>query len=245
MGIQERKAREFCRREREILRAALALFRGDDWETVTVEQIAQQAEIGKGTVYKHFASKDEIYARLALDFHRAVLKRVRRIDPSLPAGAQLSTLVAAGWEAHLTSRELHRVVVYCGRPGFLAALSPTTAAGFEAIEAERGAMLRRILGQGIASGEFAPLPVDSLLFSVYAAFWGAVQILWSDWQNDSPDRETCLAELTRFLLAGLSGGAAASPRAGLAEVRLDRFETCRGTEPVGDPALLSACERES
>jgi AcrR family transcriptional regulator len=245
MGIQERKAREFCRREREILRAALALFRGDDWETVTVEQIAQQAEIGKGTVYKHFASKDEIYARLALDFHRAVVKRVRRIDASLSAGAQLSALVAAGWEAHLTSRELHRVVVYCGRPGFLAGLSPATAAGFEAIEAERGTTLRRILGQGIASGEFAPLPIDQLLFSVYAAFWGAVQILWSDWKDGSPDRETCLAELTRFLLAGLTGGVGASPRAGRAAGRLDGFGTFRGAETGGDPESLSPCERES
>src|SRR4051812_11157804 len=80
MGVQERKAREFNRREQEILAAALQLFRRDEWQTVTVEQIAQQAEIGKGTVYKHFASKDEIYARLALRFHRGILDATRRVD---------------------------------------------------------------------------------------------------------------------------------------------------------------------
>ena len=63
MGISERREREFQRREGEILDAALELFSADDWQSVTIDQIARRAEIGKGTVYLHFASKDEIYAR--------------------------------------------------------------------------------------------------------------------------------------------------------------------------------------
>ena len=62
-----RKAREFQRRELEILEAARELFEKQDWLTVTIQQISDQAEIGKGTVYKHFATKDEIYARLLLE----------------------------------------------------------------------------------------------------------------------------------------------------------------------------------
>ena len=44
MGIQERRQREFARREREILDAALTLFDSDDWLSVTVEQIANAAD---------------------------------------------------------------------------------------------------------------------------------------------------------------------------------------------------------
>ena len=58
------KAREFQRREDELLQAALEVSNCDDWQTVTIEQIAQKAEIGKGTVYKHFAAKGDMYARL-------------------------------------------------------------------------------------------------------------------------------------------------------------------------------------
>src|SRR5215510_13331329 len=115
MGIEERRAREFGRRESEILVSALQLFRGEDWQNVTVEQIAHHAEIGKGTVYKHFASKDEIYARLALDFAREVLAQIRAIPAQLPASERLRRMLRIGWEAHLASRELHRVVLYCGR----------------------------------------------------------------------------------------------------------------------------------
>src|SRR5215510_8755204 len=128
MGIEQRRAREFDRREREILQAALHLFRGEDWENVTVEQIAHSAEIGKGTVYKHFASKDEIYARLALDFHGAVRERAQSLPADLPVRERMRAILKLGWEAHLASQELHRVVLYCGRPEFRSSLSPGTAA---------------------------------------------------------------------------------------------------------------------
>src|ERR1043165_5128642 len=98
MGIRDRKAREFQRREDDILRAALALSNRDDWQAVTIDQIAQKAEIGKGTVYKHFTSKDDIYARLAVNFHRLVLQRLRAIDPALAALEKLREIVKVFWE---------------------------------------------------------------------------------------------------------------------------------------------------
>ena len=50
MGVAERKERDFRRREEDILAAALRLFDRDNWQDVTIEQIAQEAEIGKGTL---------------------------------------------------------------------------------------------------------------------------------------------------------------------------------------------------
>lgn len=70
MQKESRKVREFRRREQEILQTALTLFldRGED--SVTVEMIADEVGIGKGTIYKHFKSKAEIYLRLMLDYER-------------------------------------------------------------------------------------------------------------------------------------------------------------------------------
>lgn len=67
MGIAERKAREFERREREILDAAFALFMEKGPDAVTNEMIARASEIGKGTIYKHFKSKSDIYAVLLIE----------------------------------------------------------------------------------------------------------------------------------------------------------------------------------
>ena len=203
MGIEQRRAREFDRREREILHSALQLFRGEDWQNVTVEQIAQHAEIGKGTVYKHFASKDEIYARLALDFHGAVLGRIRELPDSLSPSERVRAVLRLGWEAHLASEELHRVVLYCGRPEFRSGLSPKTVAEFEAVDEARRETFRAVIDQGVAQGVFADGPAEMLLFGVHAAFWGAVQIVWSGYLGEF-DRERYLDGLASFILAGLS-----------------------------------------
>lgn len=70
MEKESRKVREFRRREQEILDAALQMFLQQGEDTVTVEMIAEAVGIGKGTIYKHFKSKTEIYLRLMLDYER-------------------------------------------------------------------------------------------------------------------------------------------------------------------------------
>ena len=70
MHKEPRKVREFRRREQEILDTALKLFLDLGEDSVTVEMIADAVGIGKGTIYKHFKSKAEIYLRLMLDYER-------------------------------------------------------------------------------------------------------------------------------------------------------------------------------
>ena len=70
MHKESRKVREFRRREQEILDTALRLFLDQGEDSVTVEMIADDVGIGKGTIYKHFKSKAEIYLRLMLDYER-------------------------------------------------------------------------------------------------------------------------------------------------------------------------------
>jgi len=56
-GRRERRARET---RRKILLAALELFSERDPDAVTVEEIAARADVARGTVFNHFASKDSI-----------------------------------------------------------------------------------------------------------------------------------------------------------------------------------------
>ena len=66
MGVKERKLREFKKRGEDILLAAYNLLINLEPSQMTMEMIAQKAEIGRGTIYKHFKSKDEIYIHLIL-----------------------------------------------------------------------------------------------------------------------------------------------------------------------------------
>lgn len=81
MGIRERKEREFNRRESEIFQAAFDHFSEQGLDTVTIEMIAESAEIGKGTVYKHFKSKDEIFVALFIKHSEELVKKLIKTSP--------------------------------------------------------------------------------------------------------------------------------------------------------------------
>ncbi len=77
MGIHERKLREKEHRVRQIIDAAEDIFFSKGVEAATIDEIAERAEISKGTVYLYFKSKAEIVATVfgrALDILREFIK---------------------------------------------------------------------------------------------------------------------------------------------------------------------------
>ncbi len=54
------KEREKLRREEAILAVAQALFAARGFEKVTLEEVAERVGVAKGTIYLHFASKDDL-----------------------------------------------------------------------------------------------------------------------------------------------------------------------------------------
>ena len=149
MGVQERKEREFRRREQEILTAALDLFKNDDWQAVTVEQIAEAAEIGKGTIYKHFPSKDAMYARLVMDYQRHAIEKLRRIDPKLDVIQRLRAIIAVTWEQNMAAQEHQRLVQYCSRDDFRSGLNEDTRAELHRQDEEYFGLISEVLEEGV------------------------------------------------------------------------------------------------
>ena len=73
--IREKK-KLFLAREQKVVNAALELLIGENIDRVTVSKIASKAGIGKGTVYKHFLTKNEILVRIMLDYERSIARRL-------------------------------------------------------------------------------------------------------------------------------------------------------------------------
>lgn len=61
MTVSTRRQREQQLRRESIVEAAWKLFERNGFEQTTVDQIAALAELGKGTIYSYFKSKEEIY----------------------------------------------------------------------------------------------------------------------------------------------------------------------------------------
>ena len=60
MGIAERKEREKQQRKTEIIEAAEKVFFSNGFENSTMDDIAKEVELSKGTLYLYFSSKDDL-----------------------------------------------------------------------------------------------------------------------------------------------------------------------------------------
>jgi TetR/AcrR family transcriptional regulator len=65
MGIAERKERERRQRRNEIIQAAEKVFFSKGFELATMDDIAEQAELSKGTLYLYFNSKEDLHMAVA------------------------------------------------------------------------------------------------------------------------------------------------------------------------------------
>ena len=204
MGIPERKEREFKRRERQILQAALRLFDGDDWQLVTIERIAHEAEIGKGTVYLHFPSKEDIYGRLALDFARQLLSKLQHVDREMPTVERLDASIRLVFDAHRAGRRYQRIVDFCNREEFRRRLDEATAAELKQIDDAIGALFLGLLQEGIASGVFPERPMPMIIWGAHASIVGSVRLLAGNCGClEPPAVDAVVDEVTRFMIAGL------------------------------------------
>lgn len=61
MGIIERRQREKQKRRNDIVDAAEKVFFSQGMENATMDDVASEAELSKGTLYIYFASKEDLY----------------------------------------------------------------------------------------------------------------------------------------------------------------------------------------
>lgn len=66
MGITERKEREKLQRRNDIINAAEKVFSEMGFEDSTMSDIAEKAELSKGTLYLYFKSKEELHLEVGL-----------------------------------------------------------------------------------------------------------------------------------------------------------------------------------
>ena len=65
MGIAERKEREKQQRREEIILAAEKVFFSKGFDLSTMDDIAEEAELSKGTLYLYFKSKEDLHMAVA------------------------------------------------------------------------------------------------------------------------------------------------------------------------------------
>jgi AcrR family transcriptional regulator len=83
MGITERKEREKEQRSQAIIDAAEKVFFSKGYDNSTMDDIAEKAELSKGTLYLYFQSKDELHFEIMERGNSILMQYMEKcIDPA-------------------------------------------------------------------------------------------------------------------------------------------------------------------
>jgi len=112
LGLEERRNREKERRRETILKAARRDFMKKGFKAVTVDSIAQRAQLSKGAIYLYFKSKEEIYAQVLI---RDIEKFHDRVADIFHGGDTASEVLVRFAQIYtdffLNERELFRILM--------------------------------------------------------------------------------------------------------------------------------------
>jgi AcrR family transcriptional regulator len=187
--LERRKARTRAA----ILDAAGSLFNERGYEETSIQQIAEAADTGVGTVYGYFSSKEDVLREVVRLHAVAAVERYRAaIDRHSPAVERM--LAALDSFAHYL-RDSRTILIAAFQ----------AAARHRRVDEQSTDWLlrayREILSEGIARGQLPQLPVDStarLLIGTYTMAMLGIGV----WRGHEDDPQTLadLQQLTRALL---------------------------------------------
>ena len=146
------------RRRAEILDTATAVFAENGFAAADVQEIANKTGVGKGTVYRYFPSKEELFLA-AVDHGMRNLKLA--VDAAAASAKQPLDRIAEGVLAYLTFFDERPEIVELlvqERANFRDRQRPTY---FVHREANMGAW-QELYGELIRSGTFRDIPVDRI-----------------------------------------------------------------------------------
>ncbi len=80
-AVESRRERKKIAARSKILTAAIGLFSRRGIDAVTIDEIAAAADVGKGTIYSHFAAKEDIVVAFMADLEARMAPRIARFKP--------------------------------------------------------------------------------------------------------------------------------------------------------------------
>ncbi|MGD8749377.1 MAG: TetR/AcrR family transcriptional regulator [Balneolaceae bacterium] len=93
MGTEERKAREKERRRNQIIDAAEKVIFSQGLDQATMDEIAEEAELSKGTLYLYFKNKNELYMAITERGSQILNDRIAKIFSGAHTGLELIRLL--------------------------------------------------------------------------------------------------------------------------------------------------------
>lgn len=202
MSTSDRKARLFREREAEIIETAKRLFAEKGVDVVTIEMISDAVGIGKGTVYKHFKTKDDLFATIYLEQANQLALKFQSVDPHLPVlerlRALLQIVMQESWEKLQEGRIFHECFHSINR----LALSEDSKRMIEQHYNNEIQMFTAIIQEGVDQGIFRDdVPASYMTLMGEGLLHGIHNLLIEGAEVD--DMKTLLAFIENVMIRGI------------------------------------------
>ena len=191
-----------------ILQAARERFLHYGFKKTTVDEIAADAGVGKGSVYLHFDGKDEILLSIVLDVKRNITAQMRTIAASLGSPDDKLRRMVSAWilsvhDAYTAAAHGNEVVddlrpQLSGRPHYRDM--------FQEEAASQRAAFAAVLEEGRRKGDFEvadPEQTAHLFMTAFRAYFPPYLCAAYPQERTREQLEDDAQEMTTFLLRGL------------------------------------------
>jgi AcrR family transcriptional regulator len=179
VAAADRREIERARRKQEILHAARAVFAQDGYNRATVDAIARRADLGKGTLYLYFDTKEAILAELTLqalgELGAQLQAAVDRCSPLHP-DQRLRAMADAYLDFAQHAPDYFRLLNAFDHGGFLDGISAALKEQI-LIESNRALdLVTQAVADGMALGLFAVGDARQAASVLWAALNGALAL---------------------------------------------------------------------
>lgn len=225
MGITERKKREKEQRRKEILDAAETLFFSREYDDVSMDEIADIAELNKTTIYLYFKNKETLFSAAVLRGIR-ILNRMYQecMETEVPGVTRVALLIETYYRFTRRHPDYQRLIRYYGMERFNKE-NPNSADILEEFSMSRS-FWQAAIREGIDDGTIRD-DIDPFLLTVYlmTTLMSALSLTrpWVDvLDHEGVGHDTFVKEFARFISPAVSTG-----------VKSDAGSVSQGEQPAG------------
>ncbi len=184
-----------------ILDAALKLFSGKGYHETSMAEIAEEAGLGKGTLYWHFSSKDELFGETVRREGENVVKEIQNFTEECSGQSAVDILKAffrSNLERIYNNKESIRLLT--NNDGFF---NNNIQEVFLKVHFAILEEVEEIINLGITSGEFRNISVRRAAVYIVGSLGGMNSIIV---EEEADDIEELVEFLGEMVLTGIQKG---------------------------------------
>lgn len=213
MGVRERREKEREQRRLDILASARAVFLQYGIEQTSMDRIAQEAELAKGTLYLYFRNKEELVLALITEHLEQLATLLEEVTKrSLSPQQKLLGIVQEFYSFSRGNDFFYKVMMQMRTEHFCEPPMETseTVQQYRSANCQMTRIISDIVEEGRASGVFKiDRPVEYVVMEIIVAMKGATLVMKNgmfppEWHK--PDVGRVLTDVACLLIRGLEGG---------------------------------------